>query len=286
MYPMPEISPDPSTSLARVSLEQLYEHFDSITSAAMEDGFVKNFEDIVDRFCDVKRRFLAALLEPGQMVIHPLGPHEIVANLIAYCRFMTYTSRLFLETQRARRLPNDYLKYPGKLDHTTVVCFRPATQPSQLFHVSVTQPANNRWSLTVRTAQPGELHLIRRSSHRVLLSLVEERPEPEEPTTVPVLLGLTIQQLVSLPFEVPQTQPTIARYSNTTTVFTWSPQTRFDEDLTYLDLPKPAARRRHSSRSRKSAVELKSTLSTSPNKTGAGHLVTSKSSEGIKDRIL
>ncbi|GAM17930.1 hypothetical protein SAMD00019534_011050 [Acytostelium subglobosum LB1] len=52
------------------------------------------------------------------------SPSEITHKLINHCWDTTQTSRNFMETMSGKRLPQDFVKYPGKMDHTTCICFR------------------------------------------------------------------------------------------------------------------------------------------------------------------
>lgn len=58
-------------------------------------------------------RFIPTMIYPR---IHPgLGEH---------CRCTTQTSRDFMENSTFQKLPDDYVRYPGKMDHTTIITFR------------------------------------------------------------------------------------------------------------------------------------------------------------------
>jgi C2 domain len=52
----------------------------------------------------------------------PLTARSISESAVAHALFMTQTSRMFLQTRRNKRLPTDYVNYPGKMDHTTILC--------------------------------------------------------------------------------------------------------------------------------------------------------------------
>ena len=41
-----------------------------------------------------------------------------------HCRRITQSSRDFMETNTFQKLPDDYVRYPGKMDHATMVAFR------------------------------------------------------------------------------------------------------------------------------------------------------------------
>ena len=66
----------------------------------------------------------------GQLtkVIRELGdnlvPSDICVAITDFCLQITENSRQFMVNNPNSRLPKDYTKYPGKVDHTSVVCFR------------------------------------------------------------------------------------------------------------------------------------------------------------------
>jgi len=49
------------------------------------------------------------------------SPSVVGKKIVRYCRETTRTSREMLEQTRGVRLTADYVKYPGKMDHTTIV---------------------------------------------------------------------------------------------------------------------------------------------------------------------
>ena len=51
-------------------------------------------------------------------------PQNIVEKITAHCLKTTASSRAFMLANPGKRLPNNYKTYPGKMDHTTCVCFR------------------------------------------------------------------------------------------------------------------------------------------------------------------
>lgn len=50
-------------------------------------------------------------------------PAEMSSKLIEYARDITSKSRNFMEIE-GRPQPNDLPKFPGKMDHSTVACFK------------------------------------------------------------------------------------------------------------------------------------------------------------------
>jgi serine/threonine protein phosphatase PrpC len=53
-----------------------------------------------------------------------VSPESIVRVLLDYCVALTKSSRDFLQNVRGEKLPSDYVKYPGKMDHTTCLAVR------------------------------------------------------------------------------------------------------------------------------------------------------------------
>ena len=51
-------------------------------------------------------------------------PYNLVTKLISHCQETTKTSSEWMENNPGQILPNDYSKFPGKMDHTTCVAFR------------------------------------------------------------------------------------------------------------------------------------------------------------------
>ena len=52
-----------------------------------------------------------------------LIPQEIVKSLIKYCVDTCAPSAAWMQNNPNKRLPKDYRLYPGKMDHTTVMCY-------------------------------------------------------------------------------------------------------------------------------------------------------------------
>ena len=50
---------------------------------------------------------------------------EIISNtLLGHAQKATTAGREFMRTNPHLRLPSDYMRYPGKMDHTTILCVR------------------------------------------------------------------------------------------------------------------------------------------------------------------
>ncbi|KAH3743374.1 1-phosphatidylinositol 4,5-bisphosphate phosphodiesterase delta-4 [Pelomyxa schiedti] len=60
---------------------------------------------------------------------HGTNPEAIVNSLLEHCVQTTQSSRQFMETNPKQKLPSDYTKFPGKLDHTTCVCILVGATP-------------------------------------------------------------------------------------------------------------------------------------------------------------
>ena len=53
-----------------------------------------------------------------------LTPGNVVSKIMDHCSKITLSSRDFMEKNPGKRLPKDFKKYPGKMDHTTCTVFR------------------------------------------------------------------------------------------------------------------------------------------------------------------
>ena len=51
-------------------------------------------------------------------------PKNICKYLSEYCRSVTEASRSFMENNPSLELPDDYSRYPGKMDHTSCICIK------------------------------------------------------------------------------------------------------------------------------------------------------------------
>ncbi|KAM9964979.1 hypothetical protein ACTFIW_004776 [Dictyostelium discoideum] len=69
-----------------------------------------------------KNAFTASLLET--LAADSTDPNEISNRILEHCWNTTVASRFFMENNAGKRLPEDYSKYPGKMDHTSIICFK------------------------------------------------------------------------------------------------------------------------------------------------------------------
>jgi len=51
-------------------------------------------------------------------------PKHVAMRLVRHCLGTTRRSRDFMETYEDKKLPENYQEYPGKMDHTSIVCVR------------------------------------------------------------------------------------------------------------------------------------------------------------------
>jgi len=51
-------------------------------------------------------------------------PKQVTDRLIEHCVSVTQKSRDYMESNNGKRIPDDYVEFPGKMDHTTCLCFR------------------------------------------------------------------------------------------------------------------------------------------------------------------
>jgi hypothetical protein len=51
-------------------------------------------------------------------------PEVVVNKLLDHCMKVTEVGRKWMEDNGGKKLSKDFAKYPGKMDHTTVVCVK------------------------------------------------------------------------------------------------------------------------------------------------------------------
>eukprot|EP01119_Soliformovum_irregulare_P010580 TRINITY_DN2613_c0_g1_i1.p1 TRINITY_DN2613_c0_g1~~TRINITY_DN2613_c0_g1_i1.p1 ORF type:complete len:725 (+),score=162.52 TRINITY_DN2613_c0_g1_i1:188-2362(+) len=95
-----------------------WENLESLkgTSAYLEAESVKSH---------FARKFLNAMIG-GERSLRPESrttPSSIVGKLVEHCLMVTKASRDWMESNPTKKLPKDYLKFPGKMDHSTIVAF-------------------------------------------------------------------------------------------------------------------------------------------------------------------
>jgi hypothetical protein len=70
----------------------------------------------------LKRKYAADLL--GQMAQENPTPVQLTQRLLEYCTLLTHKSRTFMEENPTGKMDLEWFKYPGKMDHTTVLVFK------------------------------------------------------------------------------------------------------------------------------------------------------------------
>ncbi|GAM27002.1 hypothetical protein SAMD00019534_101770 [Acytostelium subglobosum LB1] len=83
-----------------------------------------------------KSAYTTAFLE--SLLKNEKTPSQITHKLIDHCWTTTASSRAFMENNPGKHLPQDYVKYPGKMDHTTIICFTVGH-----FDIAVDEPINS-----------------------------------------------------------------------------------------------------------------------------------------------
>ncbi|PRP80887.1 protein phosphatase 2C-related protein [Planoprotostelium fungivorum] len=61
---------------------------------------------------------------PTQQEEELMSPNSITTRIIQFCLSMTGNGREWMEQNPREKLPNDYIKYPGKMDHATCVTMK------------------------------------------------------------------------------------------------------------------------------------------------------------------
>jgi len=86
-----------------------------------EDNFPEETEDAKTTF---RCKFLSSELGEIAKKNKDFPLVDICQHIIHYCWYLTKKSREFMEQFPNKRQPVDYVQYPGKMDHTTVVALR------------------------------------------------------------------------------------------------------------------------------------------------------------------
>eukprot|EP01103_Thecamoeba_quadrilineata_P013422 TRINITY_DN3726_c0_g1_i1.p1 TRINITY_DN3726_c0_g1~~TRINITY_DN3726_c0_g1_i1.p1 ORF type:complete len:103 (+),score=16.87 TRINITY_DN3726_c0_g1_i1:213-521(+) len=71
-----------------------------------------------------REELLTELIGPRYCDTREIGVKEVVERLIDYCVDVTRQGREWMEGHCDMALPGDYVTYPGKMDHTSVVCLK------------------------------------------------------------------------------------------------------------------------------------------------------------------
>ena len=65
---------------------------------------------------------------------------DMVDKLITYCEDKNKAAQDFMKEHQGKKLPNDYELYPGKMDHTTVVCMKVGEIPTAMLTAEFENP--------------------------------------------------------------------------------------------------------------------------------------------------
>jgi serine/threonine protein phosphatase PrpC len=112
----------------------------------------KEFNLVGDKWDDVdpakaifaKNAYVTELLQSMLKVAdgEPPTPQEVADRLVNHCIEVTKKSREYMENNQGRRLPEDYVEFPGKMDHTSCLCFRVGRFPTLPEKGHITTPAS------------------------------------------------------------------------------------------------------------------------------------------------
>lgn len=72
----------------------------------------------------IQNEFRCRKMEEVINSVPKVTPQTIVESLLNYCVKTTAACREFMEAHLGGKQPKDYIKYPGKLDHTTCIAVR------------------------------------------------------------------------------------------------------------------------------------------------------------------
>ena len=101
----------------------------------------ENFSgDVIEEiFCEFRLQFLDLLLFDENHSAAQITPQEIVRKLIHHSHSITRSSRMWMRANPGKRLPSDFQRFPGKMDHATCVAvtigpFEQQMEPTNEFH--------------------------------------------------------------------------------------------------------------------------------------------------------
>jgi len=98
-----------------------------LTIPDWEDGFCEEIHLAKIRFAE---EFVAKMICEGIEEEEVVSSEHVVQILVEHAKKTTETARDWLE-ENDRRLPKDYQRFPGKMDHTSCVCFRACNYASE-----------------------------------------------------------------------------------------------------------------------------------------------------------
>eukprot|EP00013_Stygamoeba_regulata_P029667 CAMPEP_0177651328 /NCGR_PEP_ID=MMETSP0447-20121125/12482_1 /TAXON_ID=0 /ORGANISM="Stygamoeba regulata, Strain BSH-02190019" /LENGTH=623 /DNA_ID=CAMNT_0019154387 /DNA_START=56 /DNA_END=1927 /DNA_ORIENTATION=+ len=77
-----------------------------------------------DQIEEIKAQYMRRKVEVDLLGKEMQTPSVMVERLLDHAKQSTHASRTFMEENPEKKQPHDYILYPGKMDHTTCVCFR------------------------------------------------------------------------------------------------------------------------------------------------------------------
>jgi hypothetical protein len=80
---------------------------------------VKDTDESVKKVDLWQENFVNALLPKSNVT-----PSAITKAFVRHAKDTTIPTRTFFKENPGKRLPSDYVKYPGKIDHTTCLSFK------------------------------------------------------------------------------------------------------------------------------------------------------------------
>ena len=86
------------------------------------DGVSDNFDPKLLGIDEVSSKMEWACQRMRELLARAFNPVQVVKVLLTLCMATTETSRDWHESGTAGKLPEDYRKYPGKMDHCTCLC--------------------------------------------------------------------------------------------------------------------------------------------------------------------
>jgi hypothetical protein len=108
----------------------------------LKNEFMTKFlgDDLVCGGEEEKKMRMKVFSFPGAEDDSFLSPERITSKIMHHCIAVTGRGREWMEQNPKEKLPNDYVKYPGKMDHATVVVLRVGNFEKELLKATTKLP--------------------------------------------------------------------------------------------------------------------------------------------------
>eukprot|EP01116_Phalansterium_solitarium_P012268 TRINITY_DN2840_c0_g1_i5.p1 TRINITY_DN2840_c0_g1~~TRINITY_DN2840_c0_g1_i5.p1 ORF type:complete len:427 (+),score=72.58 TRINITY_DN2840_c0_g1_i5:493-1773(+) len=115
---------------------------ESLKEMFMIDQLISLIENADDSELDLRKKVFAYDQDKQEHML----PTALVNRIVRHCLSITGAGREWMEQNPVAKLPSDYVKYPGKMDHATVAVLRVAPVADSLLREATVQKLSLRSS--------------------------------------------------------------------------------------------------------------------------------------------